>query len=541
HAHCVWSRIDAATMRAIKLSHYKRKLGDVSRALYRRHDWDMPEGFRDPAKRSPDNYSREEAGQAKREERDPKGLKATFRRCWEASDSRDAFAAALKAEGYLLARGDRRGFVAVDADGKIWSLSRWCGVKPRELRARLGDEERLPSVEDALSRTIELPPPKKEPIDPLVEQRRRKLVERQREERVDLLKAQEARRLDDLRAARPSALRVAFLRMTGRYDRFVAAREKAADAARARDRAERQAVVDRHLAERRAFDRELRRSGLSAAFARQSASDAGHSYVAPREDLPLSQAQLGQDPSLILDHISKTEARFDRTDVLRALARRIDDPFMLRDAADRAMKSAKLVRLDDGPSPRFTTRDYQTAEAALRAATSEMSRRGGFGLAREHIAAATAQQDAEMRRAFGGRLSDEQRAAVSHILSDRRLACVVGLAGAGKSTMLATAMDAWRRQGVTVHGAALAGKAAEGLETASSIQSRTLASLETSWENGYEPIAEGDVLVVDEAGMIGTRQLERIARKMKEIGAKLVLVGDPDQLQPIEAGTPFRD
>ncbi|MEO0363741.1 MAG: AAA family ATPase, partial [Pseudomonadota bacterium] len=40
---------------------------------------------------------------------------------------------------------------------------------------------------------------------------------------------------------------------------------------------------------------------------------------------------------------------------------------------------------------------------------------------------------------------------------------------------------------------------------------------------------------------IGTRQLERIARKMKEIGAKLVLVGDPDQLQPIEAGTPFRD
>ncbi|MEM8754179.1 MAG: relaxase/mobilization nuclease domain-containing protein, partial [Pseudomonadota bacterium] len=206
HAHCVWSRIDAATMRAIKLSHYKRKLGDVSRALYRRHDWDMPEGFRDPAKRSPDNYSREEAGQAKREERDPKALKATFRRCWEASDSREAFAAALKAEGFLLARGDRRGFVAVDADGKIWSLSRWCGVKPRELRARLGDEERLPSVEDALSRTIELPPPKKEPIDPLVEQRRRKLVERQREERVDLLKAQEARRLDDLRAARPSAL-----------------------------------------------------------------------------------------------------------------------------------------------------------------------------------------------------------------------------------------------------------------------------------------------------------------------------------------------
>jgi len=49
------------------------------------------------------------------------------------------------------------------------------------------------------------------------------------------------------------------------------------------------------------------------------------------------------------------------------------------------------------------------------------------------------------------------------------------------------------------------------------------------------------VLVIDEAGMIGTRQLSRVASKIEEIGATLVLVGDPDQLQPIEAGTPFRD
>lgn len=59
--------------------------------------------------------------------------------------------------------------------------------------------------------------------------------------------------------------------------------------------------------------------------------------------------------------------------------------------------------------------------------------------------------------------------------------------------------------------------------------------------NGYEPISKDDVLVVDEAGMIGTRQLARIVAKVSEIGAKLVLVGDPEQLQPIEAGTPFRD
>ena len=49
------------------------------------------------------------------------------------------------------------------------------------------------------------------------------------------------------------------------------------------------------------------------------------------------------------------------------------------------------------------------------------------------------------------------------------------------------------------------------------------------------------MLVVDEAGMIGTRQLARITLKIGKVGAKLVLIGDPDQLQPIEAGTPFRD
>jgi len=106
--------------------------------------------------------------------------------------------------------------------------------------------------------------------------------------------------------------------------------------------------------------------------------------------------------------------------------------------------------------------------------------------------------------------------------------------------MLKTADMAWENQRSTVHGGALAGKAAEGVQSASGITARTLASLEVSWKNGYEPIAPGDVLVVDEAGMIGTRQMMRIARKWQSIGAKLVLIGDPDQLQPIEAGHPFR-
>jgi len=56
-----------------------------------------------------------------------------------------------------------------------------------------------------------------------------------------------------------------------------------------------------------------------------------------------------------------------------------------------------------------------------------------------------------------------------------------------------------------------------------------------------EHVGNGDVVVIDEAGMVGTRQLARVAKQLQMRGCKLVLVGDPDQLQPIRAGTPFRD
>ena len=65
--------------------------------------------------------------------------------------------------------------------------------------------------------------------------------------------------------------------------------------------------------------------------------------------------------------------------------------------------------------------------------------------------------------------------------------------------------------------------------------------MEKSWSSGYNRLTSSDVLVIDEAGMIGTRQMARFVKTVQKSGAKLVLVGDPEQLQPINAGTPFRD
>ncbi|MEP1522966.1 AAA family ATPase [Ascidiaceihabitans sp.] len=544
HAHCVWSKIDATQMKAVNLSHYKRKLTRLSHDIYLAQGWDVPQGFLDWDQRDPNRFDRVEAGQAKRAKRDPKQTKAIFRNCWETSDSRISFEAALREAGFALARGDRRGFVAVDADGKPWSLSRWCGVKPKELQTKLGDQEHLPSVEDVVPTLAELPRTNTPDTAQEFQDRRTALVARQREERGVLLERQEARRIAAQKARRdtlPKGVRAIFWKVTGKFQERVRAFEEEVTAAKQRDRAEQQRLIEQHLAERRALDRDAQHLGLSKRFRHARGLDPRQRLDLPADDQPLSKAELLRDPALILGVVSQTKADFNRTDILRALAKKIEDPLALGQAADTAMRSEELIVTKAGNAPRHTTKDYRRTEDQLREFTQVQAASRGVAVSDAHVKAAMQMQDRAMQREFGGKLSDEQRTALRHVLDGSQLASVVGLAGAGKSTMLATANDAWTRQGIKVHGAALAGKAADGLQDASSIPSRTLASLELSWKNGFDPIAAGDVLVVDEAGMIGTRQMARVASKLNDIGAKLVLVGDPDQLQPIEAGTPFRD
>ena len=137
-------------------------------------------------------------------------------------------------------------------------------------------------------------------------------------------------------------------------------------------------------------------------------------------------------------------------------------------------------------------------------------------------------------------LSGEQADALAHVTDGRDLGVVVGHAGTGKSAMLGVAREAWEAAGYEVRGVALSGIAAENLESGSGIASRTIASMEHGWQQGRDLLTTRDVLVIDEAGMVGTRQLERVLSHAAEAGAKVVLVGDPQQLQAIEAGAAFR-
>lgn len=149
HAHAVWSRIDVESMKARQLSFHKNKLQDVARELYREHGWKMPEGFADRSKSDPSNFTLEDWQQAKRIDRDPHDIANAISDAWMISDTKVTFEHALKERGYWLARGDRRSFVALDNHGEVYSIPRKAGVKTKAVRERLGEADKLLSLDKA--------------------------------------------------------------------------------------------------------------------------------------------------------------------------------------------------------------------------------------------------------------------------------------------------------------------------------------------------------------------------------------------------------
>ena len=248
-------------------------------------------------------------------------------------------------------------------------------------------------------------------------------------------------------------------------------------------------------------------------------------------------ARIIADPKVALDAITRTQATFTTRDLAVFAFRHSDG----KEQFDRVMAAAKaspeLVALgrDGRGDERFTSREMIATETRLERSGDRLAEGRHHFVGADHVYRAL---DAAEGR--GLTLSEEQRDALGRITDRGSLASVIGYAGTGKSAMLGVAREAWEEAGYTVRGAALSGIAAENLEGGSGISSRTIASLEHAWGKDRDQLGPRDVLVVDEAGMIGTRQMERLLSAADQAGAKVVLVGDPEQLQAIEAGAAFR-
>ncbi|MBJ7498278.1 MAG: Ti-type conjugative transfer relaxase TraA [Sphingopyxis sp.] len=243
------------------------------------------------------------------------------------------------------------------------------------------------------------------------------------------------------------------------------------------------------------------------------------------------------DPGIALDAITHRQATFTNRDLAMFVHRHSDGKEQFDAVMSAVNSSPDLVALgqDGRGEHRFTSQSMIETEQRLERATATLDARRHHGVADRH-------RELALSRALerGLDLSTEQLGALEHVTSSRGVSNVIGYAGTGKSAMLGVAREAWEAAGYQVQGAALSGIAAEGLEHGSGIASRTLASLEQQWANDRERLTDKHVLVIDEAGMVGTRQLERVLSEAERQGAKVVLVGDPQQLQAIEAGAAFR-
>lgn len=277
HAHCVWSRIDAETMTAMPMAFFKNKLMAVSRELYLEHGWEMPRGLSNPGLRDPTNFTLAEWQQAKRQGIDPRELKAAVQDCWKRSDAGRPFERALEERGLFLARGDRRGFVVLDHQGEVYALPRLLDLKMKDVRERLGDGDKLRSVEEtkhamaqritpALRRHVEESKERFRERSAVLGHYKAEMTQAHRKGRSELDERQSLQRDIETReraSMLPRGMRGLWKRLTGEYQQIRREHERDAEATRQRQGAERQALIEKQLRERAVLQerfRDLRRA-----------------------------------------------------------------------------------------------------------------------------------------------------------------------------------------------------------------------------------------------------------------------------------------
>ena len=204
------------------------------------------------------------------------------------------------------------------------------------------------------------------------------------------------------------------------------------------------------------------------------------------------------------------------------------------------LRGTDVIRREDGKvvaaqtdEDRFTTPEMLATEGRLVAAA--------VGRAGAGVAVATS---GSVARAIDERpyLSDEQARMVRTVAAGGDgVVVVVGRPGAGKTTSLGACREAWEASGHRVIGCALAAETARTLERESGIESYTVWQLMADVSDPeHGGLAPNSVVVVDEAAMVGTRQLAPLLEAAEKSGAKVVLVGDDHQLPEIDAGGAFR-
>ena len=248
----------------------------------------------------------------------------------------------------------------------------------------------------------------------------------------------------------------------------------------------------------------------------------------------LTPAKIAQ----LFESIEHHESVFDERSIAKAVMSSTNHASEFAKALVQIKASANLIPLgpgDDGRE-RYTTRKMFDLENEIQ----EIS-----DLMRESVHVEISEKTIEdtlerHQNAIGKTLTEEQMAAVKHALKPDAISCIVGRAGTGKSFSLGALKTVWEAQGLRVTGVALSGIAADGLSKDANINSRTIASFAYAIKEGRMVLNPHDVVVMDEAGMADSHSMLSVLKAVRDARAKLVLVGDHAQIQPVGPGATFR-
>ena len=252
-----------------------------------------------------------------------------------------------------------------------------------------------------------------------------------------------------------------------------------------------------------------------------------------------NQFRILRNPELVFSIITSSHSTFTRHDIARVLNRYIDDAAQFQTLHDRLLGSRNLVPLGvkEGTEQVYTTQEMLKVEMGLVNRAERLSAQHTHKVNSSVIDQVIEQHNQKLSE-YGGLSADQDRA-IRHMLSSEQIACVVGYAGAGKTTSLEAARESWEASGYTVVGLAPTGKAARNMEDCG-IRSMTVHKFLYAQEQGREQISPKSVIVLDEAGMVDSRRFADLLTIIDQAGAKIVPMGDGNQLQAVEAGPALR-
>ena len=237
----------------------------------------------------------------------------------------------------------------------------------------------------------------------------------------------------------------------------------------------------------------------------------------------------------VFKKFGETTLSLDHSDIRREIAQSFTGKIGLEDYEalyQRFLKDERLVAIEHDQKARFTTPEIIEQEKSILVHGGELISRNSHPIEESLIATV-------ITRRMNEGMSLEQAQAAHKVLSKGDLGLIYGAAGVGKSYTLGAIREIAEEAGYSIRGLAPTGKASEELEKSSGIRSQTIHKYLYEFEKGKDSFHANEIIVVDEAGMLGSEKSRILLTHAMENGAKIILVGDDKQLSPIESGTPF--